>query len=109
MICRQLIRGAGLVGAGLLIASCGLDKGGADKAPPAEARSAAANSAPAPTPTVQVTKVVVQELNRQTRLPGDLQAYQDVAIYPKVPSFVEWIGVDRGSAVKSGQLLVRMV
>jgi len=67
----------------------------------------AADSA-AQTPSVTVTKVVSQDLNRELRLPGELQAYQDVAIYAKVPGFVEWIGVDRGSAVKAGQLLVRM-
>jgi RND family efflux transporter MFP subunit len=59
-------------------------------------------------PTVAVTNVVSQELSRQVRLPGELKAYQDVAIYPKIPGFVEWIGVDRGSVVKRGQLIVRM-
>src|SRR5215831_9321012 len=59
-------------------------------------------------PTVTVTNVLSQELSRQIRLPGELQAYQDVAIFPKVQGFVEWIGVDRGSIVKRGQLLCRM-
>jgi len=68
----------------------------------------AATEGAAQTPSVTVTSVVSQDLNRELRLPGELQAYQDVAIYAKVPSFVEWIGVDRGSAVKAGQLLVRM-
>src|SRR5262249_4101071 len=71
------------------------------------AAQSAANAA-SQTPTVVVTTVVSQDLNRQTRLPGELQAYQDVALYPKVQGFVEWIGVDRGSVVKAGQLLVRM-
>ena len=74
------------------------------KAPGQDARADGA----AQTPSVTVTKVVSQDLNRELRLPGELQAYQDVAIYAKVPGFVEWIGVDRGSAVKAGQLLVRM-
>ena len=74
----------------------------AQKGPAARADGAAQ------TPSVTVVKVVSQDLNRELRLPGELQAYQDVAIYAKVPGFVEWIGVDRGSAVKSGQLLVRM-
>ncbi|HEY3128678.1 MAG TPA: efflux RND transporter periplasmic adaptor subunit [Acidobacteriota bacterium] len=64
--------------------------------------------AAAQTPTVLVTRVVTQELDREIRLPGELQAYQDVALYPKVPGFVESIAVDRGSWVKRGQLLVRM-
>jgi membrane fusion protein, multidrug efflux system len=50
---------------------------------------------------VTVTSVVSQELSRQLRLPGELQAYQDVMLYPKVQGFVEWIGVDRGSVVKT--------
>ena len=29
-------------------------------------------------------------------------------LYPKVQGFIEWIGVDRGSTVKAGQLLVRL-
>src|SRR5262249_46643937 len=107
--CRQLVIGASLVGASLLIASCSSGTGSAAKARNPDARAAAANSAPAQTPTVPVTRVVSQDLNRQARLPGDLHAYQDVAIYPKVPSFVDWIGVDRGSVVKRGQLLVRMI
>src|SRR5262249_33649103 len=93
---------------GLLMASCGSDGGSPGKAANPEARPAG-SSAPAPTPTVTVTQVVAQDLSRQTALPGELRAYQDVALYPKVPSFVEWIGVDRGSVVRRGQLLVRMV
>jgi RND family efflux transporter MFP subunit len=57
---------------------------------------------------VAVASVLSQDLNLQLRLPGELQAYQDVALYPKLQGFVDWIGVDRGSVVKDGQLLVRM-
>ena len=35
-------------------------------------------------PTVIVTTVESRGLNRQVRLPGELQAYQDTAIYAKV-------------------------
>src|SRR5262244_410194 len=59
-------------------------------------------------PTVIVTTVESRGLNRQVRLPGELQAYQDTAIYAKVPSFVEVINVDRGSVVRQGQLLARL-
>src|SRR5882672_5399379 len=67
-----------------------------------------ASSPAAATPTVTVISVLSQELNRQLRLPGELQAYQDVMLYPRVQGFIEWIGVDRGSVVKTGQLLVRL-
>lgn len=59
-------------------------------------------------PAVAVTTVETRELNRQVRLPGELQAYQDVALYAKVTSFVEVITVDRGSLVRKGQLLARL-
>lgn len=59
-------------------------------------------------PIVMVTRVVSKDVNRELRLPGELDAYQDVALYPKVQSFVEQLNVDRGSAVKRGQLLIRM-
>jgi RND family efflux transporter MFP subunit len=62
----------------------------------------------AQTPTVATAKVVSQEVDRQLKLPGELRAYQDVALYPKVQGFVEEISVDRGSVVKRGQLLIRM-
>src|SRR5436853_6950267 len=39
--------------------------------------------------TVLVSHVVSKDVERQLRLPGELRAYQDVAIYPKVQGFVE--------------------
>ena len=60
------------------------------------------------TPTVMAAYVVSKEVDRQLKLPGELNAYQDVALYPKVQGFVEEVNVDRGSVVKRGQLLVRM-
>jgi len=66
------------------------------------------SATPAQIPTITVTKVESRELNRQVRLPGELQAYQDVGLYPKVPGFVEAITVDRGSVVRKGQLLARL-
>lgn len=58
--------------------------------------------------TVLVSHVVSKDVDRQLKLPGELRAYQDVAIYPKVQGFVETINVDRGSVVKRGQVLIRM-
>jgi membrane fusion protein, multidrug efflux system len=78
---------------------------GAGQKPQAQA---AQGATPAQAPTVTITTVESRELNRQVRLPGELQAYQDTAIYAKVPGFVEVINVDRGSVVKQGQLLARL-
>jgi membrane fusion protein, multidrug efflux system len=71
--------------------------------PPAPITPAAA----APT-TVAVTTVQSLELNRNVRLPGELQAYQDVALFAKVQGFVQTISVDRGSVVRQGQLLATL-
>ena len=58
---------------------------------------------------VPVTHVVKQTLNRMDQLPGEIRAYQDVAVYPKVPGFIKWIGVDRGSDVKKGERMVQLI
>ncbi len=58
--------------------------------------------------SIPAVKVVSKTLFREDQLPGEIDAYQDVLIYPKVPGFVKWIGIDRGSVVKEGQPMVRM-
>jgi membrane fusion protein (multidrug efflux system) len=73
------------------------------------ATSAGAKTAAASAPTVETTKVVSRKLSVAVRLPGELQPYEVVAVFPKLTSFVDWIGVDRGSIVKTGQLMVRLV
>lgn len=59
--------------------------------------------------TVEAVKVVSRKLAITVRLPGELQPYEVVAVYPKVTAFVDSISVDRGSVVKSGQLMARLV
>jgi membrane fusion protein (multidrug efflux system) len=73
------------------------------------APTANANAQSAPVPTVEVVKVAARKLAISVRLPGELQAYEVVAVYPKVPAFVDSISVDRGSVVKSGQLMALLV
>ncbi len=38
-------------------------------------------------------------------MPGELDPYQAVAVYPKVTGFVKTIRVDRGSRVRAGELM----
>jgi membrane fusion protein, multidrug efflux system len=73
---------------------------------PTSTGSAASQAGP---PTVQVTPVVAKKLDMTVNLPGELEPYEAVAIYPKVVGFVQWIGVDRGSHVRSGQPIARLV
>jgi membrane fusion protein (multidrug efflux system) len=60
-------------------------------------------------PTVEVVSVSSKKLAITVRLPGELQPYESVAIFPKVTGFVESISVDRGSVVKTGQNMIRLV
>ncbi|HET7209007.1 MAG TPA: efflux RND transporter periplasmic adaptor subunit [Terriglobales bacterium] len=71
--------------------------------------SANTMAAAQPVPTVDVVKVASHKLSISMRLPGELQPYEVVAVYPKVTAFVDSISVDRGSIVKSGQLMARLV
>lgn len=73
---------------------------------------ASANSAPAPEPSqavsVDTVPVTKHQLNVSINLPGELQPYEEVRVFPKVSGFVKWIGVDRGSRVTKGQLLATL-
>ena len=84
----------------LLCVSCG---------PGPTANPSNANAQSTPSPTVDVVKVASHKLAIAIRLPGELLAYEAVAVYPKVPAFVDSISVDRGTVVKSGQLMARLV
>lgn len=57
---------------------------------------------------VSVSSVVEGRLHREIKIPAELLAFRDVAIYPKAQGFISSIFVDRGSAVKKGQLLVQI-
>src|SRR5436190_23862361 len=48
-------------------------------------------------PTIALTAVVSQTLAKSMRLPGELLPRRDVAVYARVPGFVEKIDVDRGA------------
>lgn len=80
-------------------ASCGTNSGS----------STSAQGTASPTQTVEVAKVASKKLSIATRLPGELQAYEAVAVSPKVTAYVDSISVDRGSRVKAGQLMARLV
>jgi len=96
---RQLILFAVFSFALLSCASCGANSNSATK----EAQAAPTQ------PTVEVVKVVSKKLSITTRLPGELQAYESVAVFPKVTAYVDSIGVDRGTRVRSGQGMARLV
>ena len=55
--------------------------------------------------TIEVTRVIEQPVDVTLSMPGQLDPYQSVAIYPKVTAFVKAIRVDRGSRVRAGELM----
>jgi membrane fusion protein (multidrug efflux system) len=63
--------------------------------------------APAATtvPAVDVVRVVERVMDGTVSMPGELEAYETVAVFPRVTGFVKSVGVDRGSRVRAGQLL----
>lgn len=84
----------------LLLASC--DRGAAPV-------SAAPSTPEQPAiPTVDVVPVVSEKLDTRVRLPGEIGPYESVALYPRASAFVDEMLVDRGAAVKKGQLLARL-
>jgi membrane fusion protein, multidrug efflux system len=57
---------------------------------------------------IDTAHVVEQPLDVQLSLPGELTAFQAVAVYPRVTGFVKTVRVDRGSKVRSGDLLLTL-
>ncbi len=57
---------------------------------------------------VEVVQVVSKPVERQVRLPGELQPYLAVPIFARVSGFVQRTNVDRGSVVKQGQALATL-
>jgi RND family efflux transporter MFP subunit len=76
----------------------------APRAAPVAAQAAGNPSSP----EVDVTRVVAQKLSTTVRLPAQLTAYEIVDVYPKVTGFLKSIKVDRGSHVRSGEVIAQL-
>jgi membrane fusion protein (multidrug efflux system) len=63
---------------------------------------------PAGPPTLDVVRVVQQPVDVVLAMPGQLDPYEAVAVYPKVTGFVKRIRVDRGSRVRAGELMAEL-
>jgi RND family efflux transporter MFP subunit len=87
-----------LLGGCVLWASCG----------PGANSSGTAENSKTNVAAVDVAKVSSQRLNIIVHLPGELEPFEVVAIYPRVSGFVKWMGVDRGSRVRSGDVIARL-
>ena len=59
-------------------------------------------------PTIDVVHVVQQPVDVTLSMPGQLDPFETVAVYPKVTGFVKAIRVDRGSRVRTGELMAEL-
>jgi RND family efflux transporter MFP subunit len=71
----------------------------------AQRTPAAAQAGP---PTLDVVRVVQQPIDVRLSMPGQLDPYETVAVYPKVTGFVKSIRVDRGSRVRLGEVMAEL-
>ena len=58
--------------------------------------------------TMELVHVVQKPVSRSVNLPGELEPFMQVALQARVPGFVERVLVDRGSVVRSGDLLIEL-
>lgn len=72
---------------------------------PAPATNPAVPAGPA---TVEVVPVVEKPVDVTLDIPGELNSFQAVGIFPKVTGFVTAIRVDRGSRVRKGDLIAEI-
>ncbi len=63
---------------------------------------------PALSQTADLAVVASRPVSRTIDLPGEMLPYLTVAVRAKVPGYVERIVVDRGSAVKQGELVAEL-
>lgn len=80
-----------------ILSSCGKDDASSAKATPPETAQ-----------KVQAATVVAQKLAITVHLPGEIEPYEVVAVFPKVTGFVKSISVDRGSHVRAGEGIAQL-
>ena len=55
-----------------------------------------------------MVRVIEQPIDVTLSMPGQLDPYESVAVYPKITGFVKAIRVDRGSRVQAGELMAQL-
>ena len=93
----------------VLVPACGRGTPNPESAAATTERGAAATQEekgmPSDAPTIEVVRVVERPVNVTLEMPGELEPYEAVAMFPKVTGFVKTIRVDRGSRVRAGELM----
>ena len=65
--------------------------------------------AAAETSKYEIGRITENPLSSYVKLPGQLKPFEEVNIYAKVNGFVDDVLVDRGSQVRKGQVLVKII
>ena len=68
----------------------------------------AAQPAAAGPPAVETVRVIEQAATATLELPGELEPFESVDVYAKVTGFVKAVRVDRGVAVRAGDVLIEI-
>jgi RND family efflux transporter MFP subunit len=63
---------------------------------------------PSGSPTIEVVHIVERAVKVTLEMPGELEPYETVTMFPKVTGFVKTIRVDRGSRVRAGELMAEL-
>lgn len=61
-----------------------------------------------PKQSYKIISLSQQQLNEALQLPGEMEPFQFVQLFPKVSGFVRDVLVDRGTEVHKGQVLIRL-
>lgn len=93
---RNIIQIMAVCGFMLILASCGNNE---------EPKKAAA---PPSVPAYKTITLASRPISGNVQLPGVMQPYEFVMLYPKISGFVKSVSVDRGSLVKTGQVLITL-
>lgn len=62
----------------------------------------------APPPAYKTMALQTRQISGNVQLPGVMQPFQFVQLFPKISGFVKNVTVDRGSVVRKGQLLITL-
>jgi membrane fusion protein, multidrug efflux system len=95
------------IGLMLAVVAGALSAAACDSAP-GKAGVAGAEASSAAVPTVETVRVALRPFNFVVSLPGELQPYEAVSVYPKVTGFLKSIRVDRGSRITEGEILAEL-
>ena len=59
--------------------------------------------------SVDVFMLKTSNFQKNLRIPGEISPFETVEVYPKIEGFIQQIYVDRGSQVRQGQVLAKLI